>query len=269
LSRASDNFLPVPLKSKTCSVSSNANSIKKSIYTDELNLTPLKLLRVIKHAGRKWALVSTEDGGQIWKEEIEIPGVNLEEEPEDIDEIKDVLGEYYKGNIVVAIQDLLKKIDEVNYSFHPEDNKFDLISQSFRGEIFDAGLELSKIDIRLHDGENYEQLSQELSAKINEIVVKDKKIEKKKRTLLLHKEQILVLKDQLRKNQERINELEAAAGINLPYLKQVFVSFIVKIKVEKVYEDQVGIMFKVLGFSADETAKIQIQRKGGKKLLGK
>ena len=267
--RGNDNFLPVPLKSKTCSVSSNANSIKKSIYSEELNLTPVKLLRVIKHAGKKWALVSTEDGGQTWKEESEIPGMNLEEEPDDIEEIKDVLGEYYKGSIVVAIQDLLKKIDEVNYSFHPEDNKFDLISQSFRGEIFEAGLELSKIDIRLQDGENYEQLSQELSARINEIVVKDKKIEKKKRTLVLHKEQIVVLKDQLRKNQEKINELEAAENINLPYLKQVFVAFIIKIKVEKNYEDQVGIMFKILGFSADETTRIQLQRKGGKKLLNK
>jgi chromosome segregation ATPase len=264
------SVLPVPLRSKTGSVSSNyASSNKKSILTDELNVTPAKLLRVIKHGGKKWALVNSDDGNLIWKEESELPGITLNEDPEDPEEIKVLLGDLYKGSILSSIRDLLNMIEEPDLSVHPEDNKFDLLSQSFRGEIFDAGLELSKIDIKLAEGENFEQLSQELSAKINEIAIKDKKIEKKKRTLLLHQEQIIVLKEQLRKSQEKVDQLESNAGINVAYLKQVWISFIIKVKVDKSYEELVSLLFKLMVFTTEEVNKIQVQRKGGKKLISK
>lgn len=266
LPRSSDfGPCPQPIKSKTGSLGSNVDpfSIKQSLCTEELNITPCKLLKVVKYRNKKWALVQSEEGSFIWKEEQTFqPQTLLEPYEEDLEEIKICLASWYKGSIIDAIEELKKLATSQDYSFQADD-KYDMLSQSFKGEIFEAGLEISKIDIHVQENENFEQLSQELNLKNSELALKNKKIEKKKRTLLLHKEQIVVLKEQIRSYQDRVKELESMAGVDLMYLKQVYSNLIVKIKVNKGIEDLILVVFKVLGFSQAEIGKIQERRKKG------
>lgn len=251
--------------------SKNGNNDKQSGYTDELNITPCKILRVIKAVGKKWVLCAGEAGEYIWKDEnnLHVSGADtLLEAEEDMEEIKVALGEYYRGNILEAIESMKSKVNEMNLSAHFVDVER---NEGFKGEFFGVGLDLSNIDIKIHD-DNMDQLNNDLVNKNLELIAKDKKLEKKKRALTLLKEQNKVLKDQFRifedEKKERDYKTQSSMAVNLPYLKLVFSNLIGKVKVDKNIEDFVLVIFKILDFSQDEINNLQGQRKG-KKVLKK
>ena len=197
-----------------------------------------------------------------------------------MDEIKICLGTYYCGSIIQAIEKLKFQANkDLSLSFREEldikDKKVRMSfgTVSFRNELFEDGLEISQIGPSCVESENVETLKQE-------ILKKDIKIEKKKRTLQLHQQQITVLKDQIRKNSEEIkgyqdlvkeweNKMQSALSIDVQYIKQVYGNLVVNIKVDKGTEDLIILLFRILEFSNDEVQKLQQQRKGNKKIIKK
>ncbi|OMJ80945.1 hypothetical protein SteCoe_18707 [Stentor coeruleus] len=252
-----------------------------SDYAEGSNIVPCKIIKVVNAAGKKWVLINSENGSFSWKDEKEFQfpsddGIKEEEET-NLDEIKIALGIWYCGDIIEAIEKLkIQANKDTSFSFKEDPNfisetqKANFATFSFRGEIFEGGLEISRIDPLLTDAENVDQIKNELLACKN-------KLEKKKRKIILHREQMQVLKEQIRKIQEegnvdkdKIKDLEkkvqSVMAIDLPYLKQIYTNLVLKLKVDKNTENLIGPLYRILDFSSEETAKIQSQRKGSKKL---
>ena len=181
---------------------------------------------------------------------------------EDLDKIKASLGEWYSNNIIESIEKLKKKAKN-----NTEDKYID---EDSKKECFESILVSPRIDKAFNE-------IQPSESNRSEILKQEKKIGKQKRTLQLHTDQIIVLKEQLRKNGEEIsiyqyeikqleNKLQSASAINLPYIKQIYRNLIAKIKVDKSTEDLVLILFKILDFTNEEIDQLQQKRKGYKKI---
>ena len=264
---------PYPGFSKGNSFNSPSDTSEKMVpYTEEMNITPCKVLKVIKVQNKKWVLCQDDEGECIWKNEtgLHISGAeNLLEAEEDIEEIRSSLGDYFKGSIISAIQLLKEKAESQEFSVHlNHDEKLEVASHSFREELFDVGLDISKIELKMQEHQDIDKVTQELNNKFEEINFKNKKIEKKRRKLSLFKEQINVLKEQMRKEVDSKKDieikLESTKAIDTNYLKQVFSNLVSKLKVDKGIEDLLLPIFKILEFTQDEVNKVQYLRKGGK-----
>lgn len=275
LLKRSDTLVPVVTKHKNNS--SGAREISKTVseYVEGTNISACKILKKVNAANKNWVLLQSDSGTFNWKEDAEfVFGSDLQDE--DIEECKVALGTWYTGSVLEAIEALKSQVEisfdckeQFNY---PQAQKIDFDTNSFRGEMLQSGLEISVIG-DCDDIDEYEKMQKNLS-------LKEAKLEKKKRMLLLHKEQIALLKETLRKNSEEIRNyqgnikdlekrLESAMGVNLQYLKQVFSNLVVKLQVDKNIEDLVILVFKILDFHIDEVEHLQQQRKGSKKLIKK
>ena len=264
---------PYPGLSKGNSFNSPSDTSDKLVqFTEEMNITPCKVLKVIKVQNKKWVLCQDDEGDYVWKNEtgLHISGAeNLLEAEEDIEEIRAALGEYFKGSIISAIQLLREKAENQDFSVHlNNEEKLEVASHSFREELFDVGLDISKIELKLQEHQDIDKVTQELNNKFEEINNKNKKLEKKRRKLSLFKEQMNVLKEQMRKELDLKKDieikLESTKAIDTNYLKQVFGNLVSKLKVEKGIEDLLLPIFKILDFTQDEVNKVQYLRKGGK-----
>ncbi|OMJ66857.1 hypothetical protein SteCoe_36154 [Stentor coeruleus] len=281
----SEEIVPIVTQNlETCSFKYKLRSDRSkriSDFTEGSNITPCKIIKVVNAGGKKWVLINNENGSFSWKseKEFQFPGDGIEENEEDkiLDEIKTALGVWYCGDIIEAIEKLKSQVNkDISFSFNEDPNfiskaqKGNFATFSFRGEIFEGGLEISCINPSLVDAENPDQIkSENLAYKT--------KLEKKKRKILLHREQMQVLKNQIRKLQEelyvdkdKIKDLEkkvqSVMAVDLPYLKQIYTNLVLKLKVDKSTENLIGPLYRILDFSAEETVKIQSQRKGSKKL---
>ena len=248
-----------------------------SEYIEGFNITSGKIVKKVTAGNKHWVLFQTETGSFSWKDEAELQFSVASELEEEVEDIKIALGEWYTGSIIQAIG-RLKQVtrNEISFEMHqefcyPEAKQIELETNSFRGEMLQEGLEISIIDSKSDECEDSESLKAIIASK-------DAKLEKRKRTLVLHKEQILVLKEQIRKYNEEIigyqinikefeGKLQSIMATDVQYIKQVFGNLVLKMKIDKNTEDLITLLFKILDFHTEEIDKIQQQRKGNKKLI--
>ena len=279
--KVGDNLLvPAITRSKHnsgCIREERSGSKTGSEYVEGFNITSGKIIRKVTVGNKHWVLFQSDTGSFSWKDEVELQFSIADEPEEEAEEIKIALGEWYTGSIIQAIEKLKQASrNEISFEMgedfcYPEAKKIEFDTNSFRGEMLQGGLEISIIQPKSDEFDTIEGLKAELTAK-------EAKIEKKKRTLMLHKDQILVLKEQMRKYNDEIGgyqgvikeleaKLQSIMATDAQYIKQVFGNLVVKIKIDKNTEDLITLLFKILDFHNEEIDKLQQQRKGNKKLI--
>lgn len=204
---------------------------------------------------------------------------DIEEPEEDLNEIKEALGESYQGNIVKSIQTLksrsltLKKLDikecQTECIFgdvfgeisNIKDTPF--VSIDFGNE-FEVYL-TSEVESLSNDSSN---VRYDLAKIQKDLEKKTVKYLEKKRRLKLNQEQIDILKQQIRENDTKNRQLES---IDLNYLKTIFIELVKGIPPSTPEtETKVKIFYKIFNISQSEEDLILLERKGkkGNKIMG-
>jgi len=276
------------------SLKAHSRKASKDFEDPDLNpcSVPIVIAKCVKVDGIKWVLVKESDGNYIWYQENQLSlSHEVSESEEDIDEIKTALGEYYQGNVLKAIYALKQQSSTPKHS-EVKESQTECIFGDVFGEIshikdtpfvsvdFENEFEIY-LTSEMESESNYSSnLKSDLEKIRYELEKKTIKYLEKKRRLKLNQEQIEILKQQIRENdnklklnQEEVEKLKQQIrendikqkqleSIDLNYLKNLFSELIkgtppLTNDIERI----VTIFYKILNFSQSEEDNIQNERR--------